>query len=62
MDAFIARQPIFDKSMTIYGYELLYRQSADNFFSGIDDDQATAELIYNTFLVMGLHDLTGNVL
>lgn len=59
MDAFIARQPIFDKSMTIYGYELLYRQSADNFFSGIDDDQATAELIYNTFLVMGLHDLTG---
>lgn len=59
MDAFIARQPIFDKSMTIYGYELLYRQSADNFFSGIDDDQATAELIYNAFLVMGLHDLTG---
>jgi c-di-GMP-related signal transduction protein len=58
MDVFLARQPIFDKNMKIYGYELLYRQSGENFFSGIDDDQATAELIYNTFLVMGLQDLT----
>lgn len=58
MDAFLARQPIFDKDIRIYGYELLYRQSEDNFFSGIDDDQATAELIYNAFLVMGLQDLT----
>lgn len=58
MDAFLARQPIFDRDMQIYGYELLYRQSAENFFSGINDEQATTELIYNTFLVMGLHDLT----
>jgi c-di-GMP-related signal transduction protein len=58
MDAFLARQPIFDRGMKIYGYELLHRRSGDNFFSGIDDDQATAELIYNTFLVMGLQDLT----
>lgn len=58
MDAFIARQPVFNKSMKIYGYELLYRQSGDNFFTGIDDDQATTELIYNAFLVMGLQDLT----
>lgn len=58
MDAFIARQPIFDKNMNIYGYELLYRQSEENYFAGIDDDQATAELIYNAFIVMGLQDLT----
>lgn len=58
MDAFLARQPIFDKGMKIYGYELLYRQSGDNFFTGVDDDQATTELIYNAFLVMGLQDLT----
>jgi c-di-GMP-related signal transduction protein len=58
MDAFLARQPIFDKDMKIYGYELLHRRSGNNFFSGIDDDQATIELIYNTFLVMGLQDLT----
>lgn len=58
MDVFIARQPIFDKNMKIFGYELLYRQNETNFFTGIDDDQATRELIYNTFLVMGLQDLT----
>ncbi|MDX9871244.1 MAG: EAL domain-containing protein, partial [Clostridia bacterium] len=59
MEAFLARQPIFAKNMKIFGYELLYRQSGtDNFFCGIDDDQATTELIYNTFLVMGLKDLT----
>lgn len=58
VDAFIARQPIFDKNMEIFGYELLYRQNENNFFAEIDDDQATKELIYNTFLVMGLQDLT----
>jgi EAL and modified HD-GYP domain-containing signal transduction protein len=58
MDVYIARQPIFDRNMSIYGYELLYRQSENNSFVGIDDDQATAELIYNSFLVIGLHDLT----
>lgn len=56
--SYIARQPIFDRNMGIYGYELLYRQGSDNFFVQIDDDQATAELIYNSFLVFGLYDLT----
>lgn len=58
MNTYIARQPIFDRKMNIFGYELLHRESEDNFFSGIDDDQATAQLIYNTFLVMGLYELT----
>lgn len=44
--------------MDLYGYELLYRQSPENFFAGIDDDQATKEVIYNAFLVVGLDDLT----
>ena len=56
--SYIARQPIFDRNMGIYGYELLYRQGNDNFFSHMDDDQATAELIYNSFFVFGLYDLT----
>jgi c-di-GMP-related signal transduction protein len=56
--SFIARQPIFDRNMGIYGYELLYRQNSNNFFVQIDDDQATAELIYNLFFVFGLYDLT----
>jgi len=44
--------------MAVIGYELLHRKSEQNVFSGIDDDQATAELIYNAFMVMGLEELT----
>lgn len=56
---FIARQPIFDTRMRLFGYELLYRQSENNFFQGTDDDRATAALIDNSFL-FGLSDLIDN--
>jgi EAL and modified HD-GYP domain-containing signal transduction protein len=62
MDIYIARQPIFDRYSTVYGYELLYRQGAENCFSGLDDDRATAELLYNSFMVVGLNDLTDGTL
>lgn len=58
MDIYIARQPIFDRHMNLYGYELLHRQSNNNCFVEMDDDKATMELIYNSFLVLGLDDLT----
>lgn len=58
MDVYIARQPIFDRRMRIFGYELLYRTNENNFYTGTDDDEATTELIHNSFLVMGLNDLT----
>ena len=57
MDVYIARQPIFDRNMGIYGYELLYRKNQNNYFLDMDDDLATAELIYNSFFVFGLKDL-----
>jgi c-di-GMP-related signal transduction protein len=57
-NTYIARQPIFDRDMGIHGYELLYRQGSDNFFVQMDDNQATTELIYNSFFVFGLYDLT----
>ena len=42
-DIFFARQPIFDRSGSIWGYELLYRKSADCRTAEIDDyDLATA--------------------
>lgn len=58
MEVYVARQPIFDRKMGTYGYELLYRRSKNNFFEGISDDQATAELINNAFLVMRINELT----
>jgi len=53
MDIYAARQPIFDRNMGLYGYELLYRSSSNNFYEGVDQSAATASLVHNTFLVMG---------
>lgn len=58
MDIYVARQPIFDRYLNIYGYELLYRRSMNNFYEGIDDNQSTAELINNAFLTMHTDELT----
>jgi c-di-GMP-related signal transduction protein len=59
MDVFIARQPIFDSQLNVFGYELLYRLGTDNFYDGTDGDKATSEVIANTFLLIGLEALTG---
>lgn len=59
MDVFVARQPIFDRKQKVYGYELLYRLGKDNFYSGSDGDKATAEVIANSFLLIGMEPLTG---
>jgi len=56
--SYIARQPIFDRNMGVYGYELLYRQGSENLFMPMNDDQTAAELIDTSFLVFGLYDLT----
>jgi len=57
MDVYVARQPIFDRNMNVFGYELLYRGSINNFFEGTDDNKATAELINNAFLTMNIDEL-----
>lgn len=52
MQCFVARQPIFDAKLEIYGYELLFRNSLDNFFpKDVDADAATSSLIVDQFLV-----------
>ncbi|QOR35376.1 HDOD domain-containing protein [Clostridium sp. 'deep sea'] len=58
MHVYVARQPIFDRKMRVYGYELFYRGGTKNYFEGIEDNQATSELINNVFLTMQLEDLT----
>ena len=57
MDVYVARQPIFDRNMNVFGYELLYR-GIMNFDEGTDDNKATAELVSNAFLTMHIHELT----
>lgn len=58
MEVFVARQPIFDRNMNVYGYELLYRRSMNNFYEGSDDNKSTAELISNSFFALHFNELT----
>ena len=57
VDVFIARQPIFDRKMQVYGFELLYRGSSDNAFDNTPAEVASARVIANTFLTMGSEKL-----
>jgi c-di-GMP-related signal transduction protein len=55
VDAFIARQPIFDRDLTVYAYELLFRNGAENFFRPVDGNFATQSLISDA---LHLHSIT----
>jgi EAL and modified HD-GYP domain-containing signal transduction protein len=55
-DIYVARQPIFNSRMKLFGYELLYRRSTKNEYDGASDDQATASIITDAFF-MGFEEL-----
>lgn len=59
MDVYVARQPILDKRLNTFGYELLFRDGPDNFFPEIDEDAASSTVISNSFLGIGIEQLTG---
>ena len=59
MEIYVARQPIFEKNLKIYGYELLFRGGMTNAFPNIDGNTATSKLLSNTFLSMGLEQVAG---
>ncbi|WP_239057878.1 hypothetical protein [Pseudodesulfovibrio sp. JC047] len=42
---FIARQPVFRSNETVWGYELLFRSSAENIALVTDEDRATSSVI-----------------
>jgi EAL and modified HD-GYP domain-containing signal transduction protein len=59
-DIFIGRQPIFDIDLSVYGYELLFRNSADQENANVvDGDSATSQVMLNTFIDIGLNSLVG---
>ncbi|WP_227395364.1 EAL and HDOD domain-containing protein [Jeotgalibacillus aurantiacus] len=59
MEVFVARQPIFTDTEEVYGYELLYRNSKSGMYPNINGDQATAEVIINSLMNIGMDSLTG---
>jgi len=57
---FVGRQAIFDETLKIYAYELLFRSGLDNVFMDIDGDAATSSVINDSFFNLGLNSLTGD--
>ena len=56
---FLAKQPIFDSSQDVMGYELLYRDSEKNAFpAGMTDEEASARMFYETALFHGINSVT----
>lgn len=55
---YAARQPILDREKKLFAYELLFRDSLDNVFPNIDENEATTKLIEGSQL--GLADITGD--
>lgn len=61
-DIFIGRQPIFDRDLEVYAYELLFRSGTENRAGDFDGDQATSQVIVNAFIEIGLDQIVGNQL
>jgi len=54
---FLGRQPIFDADLDVKGYELLYR--SQDMESHVNGDQATSQVLLNSFWEMGLEKIVG---
>lgn len=55
---FVARQPIFDRHLKVFGYELLFRDGFDNCFNA--DPEAASQSTLDSSLLFGLNTLCDN--
>ena len=58
-EVFVARQPIFNRTLQVAGYELLFREGAANHAIVADPEGATASVVLNSFTEIGLERLVG---
>lgn len=59
---FVGRQPIYDRKLDVYAYELLFRNSEQNFAQIDNQDKATSELIINALTEIGLNNIVNDKL
>ncbi len=59
-DIFIARQPIYNRTQHVLGYELLYRSDAENRAKLPEGDVATSQTLLNAFTEIGTDSLVGS--
>ena len=57
--ALVGRQPIYRDGLDVFAYELLYRDSDLNRAAFTNGDQATAQVLLNSFLEIGLDQVVG---
>src|ERR671914_1731239 len=56
---YLGRQPIFDTSLRLAGYELLYRAGADGTAAVEDHDDATRQVLVNALVHLGMNEVLG---
>jgi EAL and modified HD-GYP domain-containing signal transduction protein len=59
-EVFIGRQPIYTRQFDVFAYELLFRSGEMQHAHVTDGNQATAHVLVNTFLELGLDTLVGS--
>lgn len=57
---FIARQPIFDRDLEVFAYELLFRAGQSDSAGETDPETATTQVLMNAFTEFDLADLIEN--
>lgn len=58
-DIYVGRQPIYNRQMKVYGYELLFRRFNATTADVVDGDHATSDVIVNAFMEIGIDDIVG---
>jgi EAL and modified HD-GYP domain-containing signal transduction protein len=58
MEFFVARQPIFDRNLNVFAYELLFRTGLSDLCEVRDADQASSDVLTTSFILVGLDELT----
>jgi EAL and modified HD-GYP domain-containing signal transduction protein len=57
VDAYVARQPVFNRRKKIFGYELLFRDETARYVPEINGDVATSTVLGNSFFTIGMDNL-----
>ncbi len=60
MDVFVARQPIYERGLKVYAYELLFRQRPAANAQVFDGNAATSSVITNGMFLIGTRSLLGS--
>ncbi len=59
---FLARQPIYNRKLSVFAYELLYRDKVSNQADVIDGNKATSDVIITALMDIGLENIVGEKL